>query len=144
MGPLAYEVAPPRDDGVLLVGDAAGFLDPFTGEGIYAALRSAELAAEIGAGALRAGDVSAATLRPAHARRAAEFAGKTRATLILQRVIARRALSVAAARLLARRPAHLARLMGVFGDFVPPGALVAPSFLAGLLRPRLAPAPAIR
>jgi menaquinone-9 beta-reductase len=136
LGPLAYEVAPPRDDGILLVGDAAGFLDPFTGEGIYAALRSAELAAEIGVRALGAGDVSAATLGSAHTRRVAESAGKTRATLILQRVIARRALSVGAARLLARRPAHLARLMGVFGDFVPPGALLDPRFLAGLLRTR--------
>ena len=133
LGPLAYQVVPPRDDGVLLVGDAAGFLDPFTGEGIYAALRSAELAAEVGGRAIENGDVSADALRPAHARRDAEFAGKTRVTLILQRVIARRALSVAAARLLAARPAHLARLMGVFGDFVPPQALLEPGFLAGLL-----------
>src|SRR3989442_14995849 len=36
MGPLAYEVDAPGVGGVLLVGDAAGFVDPFTGEGIYA------------------------------------------------------------------------------------------------------------
>ncbi len=35
--------------GVLLVGDAAGFYDPFTGEGIFSALRGAELAAEVAA-----------------------------------------------------------------------------------------------
>jgi geranylgeranyl reductase family protein len=147
LGPLAYDVLPPRDGGVILVGDAGGFLDPFTGEGIYAALRSAELAAEVGARAVRSGDVSAAALRPVHARRAAEFAAKTRVTVILQHVIARRVLSVAAARLLARRPAHLARLMGVLGDFVPPPALLAPAFLAGLLpdpRPRLVRSPEIR
>jgi flavin-dependent dehydrogenase len=147
LGPLAYRVVPPREDGIVLVGDAAGFLDPFTGEGIYAALRSAELAAEIGGRAIRSGDVSAVALRPAHARRAAEFAAKTRVTLILQRVIARWALSVTAARLLAARPAHLARLMGVLGDFVPPRALLEPSFLAGLLphpRSRLVRSPEIR
>ena len=136
LGPLAYRVLPPRDDGVLLVGDAAGFLDPFTGEGIYAALRSAELAAEIGGRAIESGDVSAVALRPAHARRDAEFAAKTRVTLILQRVIARRTLAVAAARLLAARPVLLARLMGVFGDIVPPRALLEPAFLAGLPLPR--------
>ena len=133
LGPLAYRVAPPREDGVVLVGDAAGFLDPFTGEGIYAALRSAELAAEIGGRSIRSGDLSVNALRPVRVRHAAEFAAKTRVTLILQRVIARRGLSVVAARLLAARPAHLARLMGVFGDFVPPRALLEPSFLAGLL-----------
>jgi menaquinone-9 beta-reductase len=137
LGPLAYRVAPPSTGGVVLVGDAAGFLDPFTGEGIYAALRSAEHAAEVGGQAVRAGDVSARALAPAHLRRAREFAPKARVTAILQRVIARRALATAAARILAARPAHLARLMGVLGDFVPPGALLEPAFLAGLLpRPR--------
>src|SRR5262249_39283347 len=97
LGPLAYRVFPPRDGGVVLVGDAGGFLDPFTGEGIYAALRSAEIAAEVGARAVRAGDVSAAALAPAHARRAAEFAAKARITVVLQQVIARRALSIAVA-----------------------------------------------
>ena len=147
LGPLAYEVRPPREGGVVLVGDAGGFLDPFTGEGIYAALRSAELAAEVGARAVRTGDASVAALWPVHARRVAEFAAKTRVTVILQHVIARRALSVAAARLLASRPAHLSRLMGVLGDFVPPGALLSPAFLAGLLPrpwPRLVRSPEIR
>jgi flavin-dependent dehydrogenase len=147
LGPLAYRVTPPRDDGVVVVGDAAGFLDPFTGEGVYAALRSAEVAAEVAGQALRAGKVSASALQQAHARHSAEFRAKTRVTLLLQRVIARRALSVATARLLSSRPAHLGRLMGVFGDFVPPRALLEPRFLAGLLprrRHRLVSAPDIR
>ena len=49
MGPLAYRVDEPRVGGVLLVGDAAGFYDPFTGEGLFTALRSAELARRDGA-----------------------------------------------------------------------------------------------
>lgn len=40
-------------DGVLLVGDAAGYFDPLTGQGIYRALRSAELAAPVIDKALR-------------------------------------------------------------------------------------------
>jgi len=129
MGPLAYEVAPPRAGGVLLVGDAAGFFDPFTGEGVFAALRGAELAAETAVRALGAGDCSCAALAGyARARRRA-FAGKERVTRALQLVVARRPLANLAAHALARRPALLDLLLGVIGDFVPPRAL-----LRGLLR----------
>jgi menaquinone-9 beta-reductase len=124
MGPLAYGVAPPREGGVLFVGDAAGFYDPFTGEGIFTALRSAELAAETVVGALRVGDVSTAALAGyARARRAA-FADKARVTQLLQTLIARRPLANLAARWLAGRPRVLAALLGVIGDYVPPRALL--------------------
>jgi flavin-dependent dehydrogenase len=135
LGPLAYRVAPPRDDGVLLVGDAQGFLDPFTGEGIFAALRSAELAAEVADAALRAGDCSARALAAAHRRRAAAFADKERVAVLLQRLIVRRRLAGWVARRLARRPAALALLMGVIGDFVPAREVLAPRFLARLVLP---------
>jgi flavin-dependent dehydrogenase len=116
MGPLAYRVGAPRVGGVMLAGDAAGFYDPFTGEGLFTALRSAELLAETAAAALGSGDVSAAALAPyARARRAA-FAGKARVTRALQVVIAHRRLANAAARFLAARPALLATLMGILGD----------------------------
>jgi flavin-dependent dehydrogenase len=133
VAPLAYRVAPPRHDGIVLVGDAFGFLDPFTGEGLFAALRSAELAAEVAGAALRRGDPSAAVLAAAHASRAAAFAGKERVCGLLQRLIARRRLAAHVARRLARRPARLARLMGVLGDYVPPAEVLSLRFLAGLL-----------
>ncbi|TDA65881.1 MAG: geranylgeranyl reductase family protein [Clostridia bacterium] len=44
-----------RKGRVLLAGDAAGLADPFTGEGIYAALKSGQLAAQVAAVALRQG-----------------------------------------------------------------------------------------
>ena len=120
MGPLAYRVGEPRVGGVLLAGDAAGFYDPFTGEGLYTALRSAELLAEVAHPALTTGDVSAGALAPyARAKRAA-FADKARVTQALQFVIAHRRLANGAARFLQRRPALLSTLMGVIGDFVPP------------------------
>ena len=120
MGPLAYRVGEPRVGGVLLAGDAAGFYDPFTGEGLYTALRSAELLAEVAHPALFTGDVSADALAPyARAKRAA-FADKARVTRALQFIIAHRRLANAAARFLQRRPALLSALMGVIGDFVPP------------------------
>jgi menaquinone-9 beta-reductase len=123
MGPLAYHVDEPRIGGVLLAGDAAGFYDPFTGEGLYTALRSAELLAEVARPALSSRDLSVRALAPyARARREA-FAGKARVTRALQLVIAHRRLANAAARFLQRRPALLGALMGVIGDFVPPRAL---------------------
>jgi menaquinone-9 beta-reductase len=123
MGPLAYRVREPRVGGVLLVGDAAGFYDPFTGEGLYTALRSAELLADVVQRALTRGDLSAAALAPyARARRAA-FVGKARVTRALQFVIAHRRLANRAARFLQRRPALLSTLMAVIGDFAPATAL---------------------
>ena len=123
LGPLAHRVTPPRAGGVLLVGDAAGFYDPFTGEGVFTALRSAELAVETLARALRAGDVSAPALSAyEHARRTA-FAGKERVTRALQMVIRHRRLANWTCRALARRPGVLDALLGVFGDYVPPRAL---------------------
>ena len=44
--PLRRSTSPLADDNVLLVGDAAGLLDPFTGEGIHAAIWSGRAAAQ--------------------------------------------------------------------------------------------------
>jgi flavin-dependent dehydrogenase len=123
MGPLAYRVGEPRVGGVLLAGDEAGFYDPFTGEGLYTALRSAELLADVAHPALTTGDVSAGALAPyARARRAA-FTDKARVTRALQLIIAHRFLANTAARFLQRRPALLTTLMGIIGDFIPPRAI---------------------
>jgi len=47
LGPLAVDAQPrvAAPDGLLLAGDAAGFVDPMTGDGLRFALRGAELAA---------------------------------------------------------------------------------------------------
>jgi flavin-dependent dehydrogenase len=52
----------------VLVGDAGGYLDPITGEGISLALQSGYWAAEIVAGALQRNDLSAKSLQPYHDR----------------------------------------------------------------------------
>lgn len=124
MGPLAYHVRPPDRVGVMLVGDAAGFYDPFTGEGVFAALRGAELLAEVAGADLRRGEVTFETLVTLERRRREAFAGKARVTHLLQAIIQRRWLANAVARTLDRRPDLLDVVMGVIGDFVPPGALV--------------------
>ena len=128
MGPLAYRVGEPRVGGVMLVGDAAGFYDPLTGEGLFTALRSAELLTETAHAALTRDDVSAGALAAYAGARGREFAAKSRVTRVLQLLIARRRLSNLAAHALARRPALLDTLLGVFGDFVPPRELFGSAF----------------
>jgi menaquinone-9 beta-reductase len=123
MGPLAYRVTAPREHGVLLVGDAAGFYDPFTGEGIYSALRGAELAAEAIVRGVRGGDAPASARAAYERGRRAVFTDKERVTRALQLLIAHRRLANVAAHWLARRPVALAALLGVIGDFVPPRRL---------------------
>jgi flavin-dependent dehydrogenase len=44
--PLVFRKPRPERDGILMVGDAAAFVDPFVGDGISLALRSGSLAAE--------------------------------------------------------------------------------------------------
>lgn len=124
LGPLAYRVSAPRLGGVLLVGDAAGFYDPFTGEGIFSALRGAELVAEVAAPALARGDLSANALGAYERARKDVFRAKARLTRAIQAVIGHRWTTDLAAALLARRPDLFDVLLGAVGDYVPPGALL--------------------
>lgn len=52
LGPLAVESSSSGMPGVLLAGDAAGFIDPMTGDGLRFAFRGAELAASLALDAL--------------------------------------------------------------------------------------------
>ena len=44
LGPLAVDARPPELDGLLFAGDASGFVDPMTGDGLRFAVRGGELA----------------------------------------------------------------------------------------------------
>jgi flavin-dependent dehydrogenase len=128
MGPLAYQVSAPAHGGVLLVGDAAGFYDPLTGEGVFSALRGAELAAETAGRALTRGDLSVAGLAEYRETRRAVFGDKQVFTRALKFVVARRRLANFVAHALARRQELLDLTLGVVGDFVPPRALLSRVF----------------
>jgi len=84
--------------------------------------------------ALTRDDVSAAALAPYAAARRRAFADKARVTRALQLVIAHRRLANAAAHFLRRRPALLATLMGVIGDFIPPRAIWGQVLHSGISR----------
>src|SRR5690606_27769892 len=70
-------------DGAVLVGDAAGYFDPFTGQGIFQALRSAEILAPVALRALYHGTVTARALRP-YVREQRRLVSRSR---VVQRVI---------------------------------------------------------
>jgi geranylgeranyl reductase family protein len=80
-GPLRRTVA----DGVLLCGDAGGFVNAYTGEGIYHAMVTGQLAGEAAAEALAAGDVSAAGLARYEARWRAEIGEELEDSVRIQR-----------------------------------------------------------
>lgn len=60
---LGYRVSHMALPGLLLIGDAAGYLNPILGDGIWAALRSAAIASDVAARACRANDVSQSRLQ---------------------------------------------------------------------------------
>ena len=76
LGPLAVDSDAAGAPGLLLAGDAAGFVDPMTGDGLRFALRGAELAAGEALRALEHG-FGSAHVRLLSARRR-EFAAKWR------------------------------------------------------------------
>jgi geranylgeranyl reductase family protein len=135
MGPMAHRARQVAGDGFLLVGDAASFLDPFTGEGIYEALRAAQLAAPVVAAALRAGDTSAEALAPYRARRRRAFTAKRQVCWIVQGFIHAPPLMNYVTNRLDQRDGLRQTLSGVMGDFRPAGTALSPLFLARLLRP---------
>jgi 2-polyprenyl-6-methoxyphenol hydroxylase-like FAD-dependent oxidoreductase len=68
-GPFRVRAAPVAEDGVFLVGDAAGFVDPLTGDGIAAGLVQAEtLAALLAPAALELADRRQLAAAAAHYR----------------------------------------------------------------------------
>ena len=133
--PLGGRVTRRAGAGWFLVGDAVGFLDPFTGEGLHRALVSTELAAAA---------IRVALDRPERADRAAgaydramrrRFAAKDAVSWLVQAFLARPAAFEYAARRLAARPDVRATMGLVMGDLVPASRGLDPRFLASLLAP---------
>jgi flavin-dependent dehydrogenase len=130
--PLAHAVRHRAGGSWLLVGDAAGFLDPFTGEGLHRAFVSAELAAEV---------IDAARNRLGRGLDRYEqamrgrFATKDLVSRVVQAFLARPRLFEYAARRLGTRSGVRETMGLVIGDLAPASEVLDPRYLAGLLRP---------
>lgn len=127
---------PTIGDGVMLVGDAAGFVDPFTGHGIHNAVASGVLAAGAASRALDTGRVGAADLPLRSYQRAWRRAFFTDFLIgrLLQRVHGNLGLLAA---LLARASDDQRwadRLMALVGHAGPRTQVLRPGFLIELLR----------
>ena len=138
-GPFASAARRAWTPGAALVGDAADFFDPFTGEGIYAALRGAELLAPrlIEAIASRTTRDADAALRAYERDRIREFKGKWAVERIIGAAVSFPSLMNVAARSLEIRPEMAHTMVGVTGDFVPAREVLHPAYLARLVLPWL-------
>jgi flavin-dependent dehydrogenase len=113
LGPLAVEASAAGCAGQLLAGDAAGFVDPMTGDGLRFALRGGELAAEAALFELQAGIPAYKRLDEARRR---EFAGKWRVNRALRMLVGSpRAVRIAAA-ISGLWPQPVRHLVGIAGD----------------------------
>ncbi len=120
VGCFGHHTSRAADDGAVLVGDAATFINPFTGEGVFFALRGAQLAAESIKSALDAGDVSRSRLRSYDAARRAELLPRYRLCDAVQRVVHSPALLGWAASHLRRSAALTDVLLQTVGDLARP------------------------
>jgi 2-polyprenyl-6-methoxyphenol hydroxylase-like FAD-dependent oxidoreductase len=133
IGPLAHDVRAPMGDGVVLIGDAAGFLNPFTGQGVFLALTSAEKAA--------AAIVASAAGRSSETRafagyaleRLADFAARKRLSAAVGWLIDVPPLARRAAQRLARSPGLATKLVDALAGMRTPQSALAPAVLGKLV-----------
>jgi flavin-dependent dehydrogenase len=130
--PVGARVARRTGPDWVLVGDAAGFLDPFTGEGLHRALRSSALAVEAIDRHLGGDRRALADYDRSLARRTRS---KDAVSLLVQAFLEVPPAFDYAARRLAARAAVRETMGLVMGDLVPASTAFDPRFLVRLLRP---------
>jgi len=130
---LGFSVRPVQTGGLVLVGDASGFIDPFTGEGIYLSLRSAEIASSVIDQCFKRKDFSKDALAVYERARKKEFNKKFLLSKIFQRLIYCPPLCNRVIQTLAKNPNLSATVVGVIGDYIPAEKVVSLKFLWRLL-----------
>lgn len=131
-GPFAARARRVTAPGALLVGDAADFFDPFTGEGICAALTGAELVAGALGPARDAAAIDRGLAEYRHARRR-RFAGKWAVERLIGYAMTVPALFDHAVARIGRRRGMADTLIGVTGAVLPARDVLNPFFLARMV-----------
>ncbi len=115
LGPLAVDARAAGVPGLLLAGDAAGFIDPMTGDGLHLAMRGAALAAEEVRAALDDGNFAGAVDRLARSRRRA-LGSKLRFNRMLRGLVDSPATLRLASYCSSAMPGLLKRVIAMAGD----------------------------
>jgi len=131
-GPLPYWRRRCVADGIVLVGDAGAHVDPLTGQGVYLALRGAELAAASVVRALDGAGPNYAALTAYEREREREFAGVFAISRILQGFAFRPAVAGHTIRRLAARPELGTALIAAIGNASRPDTVLRFGFMARL------------
>jgi geranylgeranyl reductase family protein len=132
-GPFARLSTRASAERAVLVGDAADFYDPFTGEGVYAAMRGAELLVSVVSDSLAFDRLTARDLNAYDRARRREFGGKWVLERIIAWVVEHPLALNHVARRLRSKPELADLLVGATGDFVPAGHVLRPGFTRQLL-----------
>ena len=130
--PLSHAVRRRAGERWLVVGDAAGFLDPFSGEGLHRAFVSARLAAD----AIQRHRIDGVdSLRHYDQAMRRRFVGKDVVSGLVQAFLSQPALLRYTMRRLASRADLAKRLELVIADLAPPSTALDPRVLVRLLAP---------
>ncbi len=113
VGPLGFAVDRCYGPGFLLIGDAAGFLDPISGMGMTLALKSVQAALPIVERAIATGDVSAAALAPYGRQRREAVEDAVRLTHLLLRLARHKKIANRVVRRLSRDRRLFTKLLGL-------------------------------
>ena len=136
VGPLGYTRRPVVNDGLLLVGDAAGTVSPMTGEGIALALRGAIIAAQTADKVLQNGPASRHALRSYEHERTAAFRDTWRVSRILQWIVRQPRLAAYLVGNLADEPNLASILLEVVAGSRRARDVLSPSFVTRIVLPR--------
>ena len=133
IGPLAHRVSAPIVPGALLVGDAAGFLNPFTGQGVFLALRGAEAAATAIARALHERAAEDQAWSTYARERTADFRARARLSSLVNVLIDVPPIARRAVAQMQRLPHVASALMDALAGSREPQSVFRPAIIGRLL-----------